>query len=146
MFHLFGFFLHFNSLCLFVCLSTLPCQLTFLHPEEGEKKQQPISRTLTFLYRGGTNSTYKMPPTPFRQIYSKICVCLEHPRLSGSRPPLPRKCHGVMTTSATAVRWVTLGRRRGGLSPPPTPDPDRCHIPPPWAPSVSCSPFSILQR
>lgn len=34
----------------------------------------------------------------------------------------------------------------GALNPPPTPDPDRCHIPPPWAPSVSCSPFSILQR
>lgn len=23
-----------------------------------------------------------MPPTPLRQIYSKICVCLERPRLS----------------------------------------------------------------
>lgn len=33
-----------------------------------------------------------------------------------------------------------------GCVPPPSLDPDRCHIPPPWAPSVSCSPFSILRR
>ena len=54
------------------------------------------------------------PSTPLRQIYSKMCVCLERPRLSGLRPPLPRKCQGVVTTSATVARWVTLGRRRGG--------------------------------
>lgn len=110
------------SVCLFVCRPCL-CQLTFLQPgpwreRRREKKNPAMSRTLTFLYRERTNSTYKMPPTPLRQIYSKICVCLERPRLSASWPPLPRKCHGVVTTSATVVRWVTLGRQRGATESP----------------------------
>lgn len=59
----------------------LPLSRTLKREGKGEKKkEETISKTLTFLYREGTNSSYKMPPTPLRQIYSKICVCLERPR------------------------------------------------------------------
>ena len=40
-----------------------------------------MTGTLTFLQRGRTKQP--PPPTPLRQIYSKMCVCLHRPSLSG---------------------------------------------------------------
>lgn len=153
----------FNSFCLFVCLSTLPCQLTFRRPRHWrgkgkEKKGGKIETRIrkTFLLREETNSTYSLRPPVSHYLKTNLLNGKKQRKkkhvyvfsirgcLATTAKEVSRCCDNFSNCSAMHDPWP--GKRGATLNPPPTLDPDRCHIPPPWAPSVSRSPFSILQR